>query len=222
MKGNVIGFDADTNTGAISGHDGHRYEFATLDWHSHSRPQHGDLVDFAPEGHEAKQIYLVEPEYVKPSFGQFYFSSRGRISRSQYWLRFFLPVFIIGIILDVIAVATAGAGGGRGGGILPDIFQLLVIWPGIAVLIKRIHDRNKSGALVWLLYGPMIPGLIFAIAGAAVAASGDRAAAAGLFGVAGVLLIVMGIVGIWFLIEFGCMRGTIGANRFGPDPVRQR
>jgi uncharacterized membrane protein YhaH (DUF805 family) len=26
-------------------------------------------------------------------------------------------------------------------------------------------------------------------------------------------------VAIWFLVEFGCLRGTIGANRYGPDPV---
>ena len=29
MKGNVIGFDSDTNTGAISGHEGNRYVYAT-------------------------------------------------------------------------------------------------------------------------------------------------------------------------------------------------
>ncbi|HZU91100.1 MAG TPA: hypothetical protein VE993_17745, partial [Stellaceae bacterium] len=92
MKGNVIGFDADTNTGAISGHDGRRYEFVTLDWRDHRRPHHGDPVDFAPDGQRATQIYVLEPEYVPPSFGQFYFSTRGRMSRSQYWLKFFLPV----------------------------------------------------------------------------------------------------------------------------------
>ena len=27
------------------------------------------------------------------------------------------------------------------------------------------------------------------------------------------------VIGIWFFVEFGCMRGTIGDNRFGPDPV---
>ena len=29
------------------------------------------------------------------------------------------------------------------------------------------------------------------------------------------------VVGVWFFIEFGCMRGTVGANRYGPDPVPQ-
>jgi uncharacterized membrane protein YhaH (DUF805 family) len=217
MKGNVIGFDAETNTGAISGHDGHRYEFATLDWHSHRQPQHGDLVDFAPNGPRAMQIYVLEPEYVPPSFAEFYFSLRGRISRSQYWLRFFLPVFIIVLILDVIAVG----GRGRGLEVLPRIFQLIIIWPGIAMLVKRIHDRNKSGALVWLLYGPGIPAIVLAIAAIAAAAAGDRETALGLSVALVVLWIWVGLVGVWFFIEFGCMRGTIGANRFGPDPVRR-
>lgn len=217
MKGNIIGFDAATNTGAISGHDGHRYEFATLDWHSRHQPRHGDLVDFVPEGHEARQIYLIEPEYAVPSFGTFYFSIHGRVSRSQYWLKFFLPVFIIGIILRLIANA-----GGRGGlEVIPAIFQLLVIWPGIAVLVKRIHDRDKSGALVWALYGPMIPALLFTIIAVGVAVSGDRGVAVGVFALSVVLWIVTVLVGIWFFIEFGCMRGTVGANRFGPDPVRE-
>lgn len=218
MKGNIIGFDAETNTGAISGHDGHRYEFATLDWHSRRQPRHGDLVDFVPEGHEARQIYLIEPEYVSPSFWAFYFSIQGRISRSQYWLKFFLPVFIIGIILRLIADA-----GGRGGlEAIPAIFQLLVIWPGIAVLVKRIHDRDKSGALVWALYGPMIPALLFTIIAVGVAFSGAREVAVGIFALSVVLWIVTLLVGIWFFIEFGCMRGTVGVNRFGSDPVRQR
>jgi uncharacterized membrane protein YhaH (DUF805 family) len=217
MKGNVIGFDAETNTGAISGHDGHRYEFVTLDWHSHRQPQHGDLVDFAPDGPRATRIYALEPEYVPPSFAEFYFSTRGRISRSQYWLRFFLPVFIIVLILDVIAVG----GRERGLEVLPRIFQLIIIWPGIAMLVKRIHDRNKSGVLVWLLYGPWIPAIVLAIAAIAAVAAGDRETALGLSVALVVLWIWVGLVGIWFFIEFGCMRGTVGANRFGPDPVRR-
>jgi hypothetical protein len=32
MRGNVIGFDPDTNTGAIGGYDGKRYDFVTQEW----------------------------------------------------------------------------------------------------------------------------------------------------------------------------------------------
>ncbi len=93
MNGNVIGFDPVANTGAISGHDGRRYDFATVDWHGNRRPQHGDLVDFTPEGEHAAQIYLVEEAYVVPTIGAFLLSPTGRISRSQYWLHWVLPTF---------------------------------------------------------------------------------------------------------------------------------
>lgn len=213
MKGNILGFDPNSNTGAISGYDGKRYEFAMLEWHGAAQPKHGDLVDFVAEDQRARQIYLLEPEYRRPGFGEFYFSAKGRISRSQYWLRFFLPVFVISMVLNLIAL------GGSALQILPQIFQLLVLWPGIAVLIKRIHDRNKSGWLVWALYGPMIP-LILLVIGIFIALGLQESAAAGVLGVAaGIFGIAVAIVGIWFFIEFGCMRGTIGANRYGPDPV---
>jgi len=215
MKGNILGFDAEANAGAISGYDGQRYDFVTMDWHGERRPQHGDIVDFVPNGQRATSIYVIEPEYVAPSFAQFYLSPRGRISRSQYWLRFFLPVFVISLILDLVASA-----GGHGLKLLPSLFQLAILWPGIAVLIKRIHDRNKSGALVWALYAPFILTLVFAIAAilAVVAQSSGAASALGVM--AGVFGVAVLVVGIWFFIEFGCMRGTIGVNAYGPDPVR--
>jgi uncharacterized membrane protein YhaH (DUF805 family) len=214
MKGNVIGFDPDTNTGAISGHDGNRYDFATVDWRGQSRPRHGDVVDFQPYGQRASEIYLVEPQYVAPSFGQFYFSAAGRISRSQYWLKFFLPVFVIGIVLNLVALA------GGGFKILPGLFQLIALWPGIAILVKRIHDRDKSGWLVWALYGPMIVATIFTIAVFAAIGLGNNPAATALGIFCGVFWVAAFVVAVWFFIEFGCLRGTIGANRYGPDPVR--
>ena len=213
MRGNVLGFDAGRNTGAISGRDGRRYEFTALDWQGRGRPRHGDLVDFLAEGNRATQIYLVEPEYVAPSFGRFYFTPDGRISRAQYWLRFFLPVLALGIVVNLLALA--------GGALrfLPPLFQLLVLWPGIAMLIKRIHDRNKSGWLVWALYGPVIAAIPFMI-GALVAGIGGAKGTAGGMGVmAGMLWLIAAGVGIWFFIEFGCLRGTIGPNFYGSDPV---
>src|SRR5580693_1356522 len=95
MKGNVIGFDPDTNTGAISGHDGNRYDFVTLDWRGTGHPRRGDLVDFQAIEQRATEIYLIEPAYAPPGLAAFYFSPYGRISRSQYWQRFMLPYIAI-------------------------------------------------------------------------------------------------------------------------------
>ena len=57
MKGNVIGFDPDTNAGAISGHDGNRYDFVRLEWRGSARPRRGAVVDFVADGQRATQIY---------------------------------------------------------------------------------------------------------------------------------------------------------------------
>ncbi len=214
MKGNVIGFDPDTNTGAISGHDGKRYEFATADWHSHDKkPAHGDLVDFAPEGERATQIYLLEPEYVAASFGQFLFSLNGRISRSQFWLKWFLPVIAVYVGLGLVMGAAFGGGSFRAAGavfVLMLILDLVLLWPNIAVMVKRIHDRNKSGWIVLAFYVPLFLSIV------ARMSIGIGHPVAVFFN-----LIVLA-VGIWFLIDFGFMRGTIGENRYGPDPVAHR
>ena len=229
MRGNIIGFDADTNTGAISGHDGNRYDFATQDWHGRNRPRHGDIVDFHVQGPRAYDIYLTEAEYVPPGFLAFYFSPSGRISRSQYWLRFVLPyVVIVYGLRFAMFTSTAHSTTHTALAVAETVFVLIAFWPGIAVLVKRIHDRDKSGWLCLVLYLPAVLFIILLIvwlAGSAVAVlSGAAIAALPTIGAIGVIVILLAIVsagiGLWFFIEFGCMRGTIGVNRFGPDPVR--
>ena len=165
------------------------------------------------DGQRATRIYLLSPEYVAPGIGQFYFSARGRISRAQYWLRFFLPVLLISLVLDGIAAADKSLR------FLPEVFQLLVLWPGIAVLIKRIHDRNKSGWLVWLLYVPLLLAAGFMIAGVIAYSAGGHGTAFALGAVAAVFGVGSFVIAIWFFVEFGCMRGTVGANPYGADPV---
>ena len=68
--------------------------------------------------------------------------------------------------------------------------------------------------------------MLFVWLGAAIfsAAEGQSVNFTGALGTLGVLVIVLGLIvlglNIWFFVEFGCLRGTIGANRYGPDPVR--
>jgi len=210
MRGNVIGFDVDTNTGSISGHDGKRYEFATVDWHERRTPARGNLVDFAPDGQRATQIYLLEPEYLPPTFGQFLFSARGRISRSQFWLKWVLPVLAITVVLLIVLIAAVLTGNLATAAFLSVILMVcfpITLWPNIAVLIKRIHDRDKSG---WLMVVYYVPGILYYI----ISFTAEQQSPAAMF-----LSLITLVVGIWFFVEFGCMRGTIGANRYGPDPV---
>ena len=63
MKGNILGFDRDRNTGAISGHDGRRYDFVRLDWRGEGIPVPGATVDFIADGIRATQIYPLSPQF---------------------------------------------------------------------------------------------------------------------------------------------------------------
>ena len=116
------------------------------------------------------------------SWTQLLFSVNGRIDRSVFWLKFVVPALAIQIVLATVDNIIGTVSDDAGIGLLSGLFSLALIWPGIAVSVKRLHDRNRSG---WFY-----------------------------------LLILIPIAGpIWYLIDVGCLGGTAGANRFGPDPL---
>jgi uncharacterized membrane protein YhaH (DUF805 family) len=144
------------------------------------------------------------------TFSQFLFSVQGRISRSQFWLRWVLPVLAITVILIIILVAAAVSRNGETAAVLSiilGIFFLVTLWPNVAVLVKRIHDRNKSGLLALLYY---VPSILYYIVGLA---AGQHSPAVV------ILSLIAAAIGIWFFVEFGCMHGTVGANEYGADPI---
>jgi uncharacterized membrane protein YhaH (DUF805 family) len=81
----------------------------------------------------------------------------GRIPRKVYWIYGFLPILVVQIIIQIIA------GGSKGPGVIAGIIALLLvipmIWIGLAVSIKRWHDRDKSGWWVLINLVPVIGGL---------------------------------------------------------------
>jgi uncharacterized membrane protein YhaH (DUF805 family) len=85
----------------------------------------------------------------------------------------------------------------------------LPVWvSGLAVGIKRLHDRDKSGWWILLFYfGPQV------LNGLATAAGENEQILSLLLSTAGFALT------IWAFVELGCLRGTLGPNRFGPDPL---
>jgi uncharacterized membrane protein YhaH (DUF805 family) len=219
VRGSVIGFDPDTQTGAVSGADGARYDFAAGDLQNLGPVGRGDRVEFMPDGGRARRIALLQTAYAKPSLAQFYFSPRQRISRSQYWLNYFLPVFGIAVALRLAAVIHGEAPREGAFVTVVNVFYLAALWPSIAALVKRMHDRDRSGWLSLLFYIPLFIGLPIAMFAVYLVQSGDihDGNQWATFGAA--FLGAAGLIGIWFFIEFGCMRGTAGANRYGADPL---
>jgi uncharacterized membrane protein YhaH (DUF805 family) len=75
-----------------------------------------------------------------------------------------------------------------------------------AVAARRLHDRDKSSAWLLLFYG--VPALVWLAPCNLLADT-----SAFLVGSADVAILV------WQLVELGFMRGTIGTNNYGSDPL---
>src|SRR5215831_12440983 len=113
----------------------------------------------------ATQIAGTELSYVTPSLGEFLFSFRGRVSRYQYWVRYVLPYALLFIGLSIVDAAAGTYDEKSGTGLLSGIFMLVAVWPGLAIGVKRCHDRDRSG---WFLLISLIPiiGVIWLFVGA--------------------------------------------------------
>jgi uncharacterized membrane protein YhaH (DUF805 family) len=138
-------------------------------------------------------------------WGNYLFSFEGRINRAKYWLF---------VLISLIAMAVAFAllfalGFSVAGFIVAGIIYLVLLYCGLAVGAKRLHDRNKSGW--WLLVFYLLPNVLSGI--------GAASQSPGLNAITG--LVSFGIL-IWAIVELGCLRGTIGPNQYGPDPLEGR
>jgi len=143
------------------------------------------------------------------------FSFNGRINRGKYWLA--VLVYIVAwMVFGAVAIAWLGgidpdnlfsfAGRGLAVWMLGLLLVIACTWSGLATGIKRLHDRDKSGWWILLFwFGPSVlggsssamppyePNMLLSLAGTAIA--------------------------IWGFVELGCLRGTMGPNEYGPDPL---
>ena len=59
MKGQVLDFSVQENSGVISGSDGNRYVFIGKEWKGHLSPSRGKSVDFDVKDNNAIGVYLA-------------------------------------------------------------------------------------------------------------------------------------------------------------------
>jgi uncharacterized membrane protein YhaH (DUF805 family) len=111
--------------------------------------------------------------------GQLLFGFNGRIRRTNYWLGAIGANFVLGIVFWILffilgggavmassamgggdpnstASTAAGAGLGIGLIILLIAYVVVALWIGLALQIKRWHDRDKSGVWVLISFIPIV------------------------------------------------------------------
>jgi len=100
---------------------------------------------------------------------------------------------------------------------------MLIILAGICVLfgagpmLKRLHDRGKGAQYLWLfLFCPLVFSIIVAVYFITDAYRHSSITPIGIIGYAGLF-----ITGIWMFIELVCLRGTVGGNKYGSDPLER-
>jgi uncharacterized membrane protein YhaH (DUF805 family) len=165
----------------------------------------------------SERILQARQEKAHMSWGHFLFGFSGRLNRAKYWLWiliYFIAVAVVSAVIYAINSPMAG-------GIVQLVFSIVALISSLAVVTKRLHDRNKSAW--WLLIFVLIPSLLL---GAGIVASvygalmtDDTSNLGTLAIVGGALTLAAGAFLIWSFVELACLRGTIGPNRYGPDPL---
>jgi len=169
------------------------------------------------------------------NWGSYLFSFQGRINRAKLWLFIliligieivYFTLFSIlfgGSLLAMIKGGPAGlaAGGASLGlaGILTFVLILVVIFSSIALTVKRLHDRAKSAW--WLVVFWLIPFVInCAVFANMIGQMHDDSAAMPMTNpVIMAMRLISLVLTLWAFVELYCLRGTMGDNQYGPDPL---
>lgn len=135
------------------------------------------------------------------------FSYDGRINRGKFWLAV-LAYVIISIILGFLLIIPFL------GWLLAGIGYIAMIVSGVFVAIKRLHDRDKPGWWVAVFY--VVPMILSGVGGymSYQAILADETSSAGTL-----LSLISLAISLWAFVELGCLRGTVGPNQYGPDPI---
>ena len=149
------------------------------------------------------------------------FGFSGRINRATWWVTVLVPPFAGSLLLRL----TVPDPNSNLGVIVVAVLWIVMLWVWFAAGAKRLHDLNRTG--VWsalLVGGPfLLVGIfiLFAYAARTAIMAGLTPSEVELMrnGVTAILGLIWLALAIWAFIWFGCLRGTVGPNQYGPDPL---
>lgn len=94
-------------------------------------------------------------EWYKKAVFQNYANFNGRARRSEYWY-FALMNLIITIVAAVIDNVAGLTFGVLGYGFVYFAYNLAIFLPSLAVIVRRLHDVNKSGWFFFIILIPIV------------------------------------------------------------------
>lgn len=227
MRGEIISVDSFSGDGLITGEDGARYSFTSSS--SRTALRTGDKVDFVgTDGVATDIIALSAPAanggtagygYAQPragggayDFSWAMFQFEGRMRRSHFWISWGI-LFAAGFILGLIPI-------------IGSIIGIALIYPQVAVQVKRLHDMGRSG---WWVIAPFAANIVlfivgfFAIMGNVALNSQaleneDPGAMMAMFGSIGGIVLLFFVINLGWLLWIGIVDSQPGQNKYGNNP----
>ena len=142
-----------------------------------------------------------------------YVNFNGRAQRSEFWW-FVLFSFISQAILNLIPIVGP-------------IYILVLFLPSLAVTARRLHDTNRTSWWMLLYLIPILGFIVLfflfiALLGISVLNQWQTNEVEwGILGISFLIWIVFSVVAWIVLLVFQIMPGTVGPNRYGPDPLQR-
>ena len=97
-------------------------------------------------------------------FMNMFLSFNGRLRRLHFWIGFII-LWVVEVIIAALligpAIAAAATSGSAPGplALIGYLLYLVLLWPALALQVKRWHDRDKSGWWVLISFVPIIGAL---------------------------------------------------------------
>lgn len=148
----------------------------------------------------------------------------GRINRQAWWIGV-VVLIVVAIVLNFVLGAVLGGGMpsidqmmdpavmaafAQKQGWISLIIGLITAYPYIAISVKRRHDRDNNG------YDAI--GLIaFSLVWSLIQALGFVGSTNPIYMIVSVIFL---IYAIYILVQLGFLKGTVGPNSYGPDPLQ--
>jgi len=114
---------------------------------------------------------IVEVEFQQPAQTGFveaikkgfkgYVVWNARSTRSEYWwwVLFSLIVGIVAAVIDAIVFGTDATGLG----LLSIIANIALFLPGLSLIVRRLHDTDRSGWWIWISLVPFVGVIVLII-----------------------------------------------------------
>jgi uncharacterized membrane protein YhaH (DUF805 family) len=164
-------------------------------------------------------------------WGNYLFSFQGRLNRAKWWLWIGL-VLTPALVYESFVTRTLGLSWRQfgqifsGSGLANPVGQkalllMLPFWlitavPSLAIGVKRLHDRNRKGWwIILFVYAPWVLGIFQPTILQSLGRDAHLPKT-----LANILIgLSVTSLDVWGFVELYCLRGTVGQNGFGPDPL---